>query len=143
MIEVLETPTREEQKVAKSTLEQMEKTKAKIFLSFGGGDSSVAVPQRVVRYLKHMLNNMAHGKGFSLVLEEEDISTQEAADILHVSRPHLVKLLEQGDIPFQKVGRHRRVRISDLQEYERKQNLVRLRQLDFLARQSQELNMGY
>ncbi len=145
MIETLELPTREEQKTAKTTLDEMKKMSPKapkVFISFGSG-TSFAVPKRMVKYLKFMLSSMADGKGFQLVLEEEEISTQAAADMLNISRPHLVKLLEQGDIPFQKTGKHRRVKLKDLQEYERKLQVTRNSQLDFLARQGQHLKMGY
>ncbi|MES2330529.1 MAG: helix-turn-helix domain-containing protein [Bacteroidota bacterium] len=119
------------------------KTAPKMFISFGSEGTSFAVPKRMLKYLESMLSSMADGKGFRLILEDENLSTQEAADMLNVSRPHLVKLLEQGDIPFQKVGKHRRVKLTDLQEYERKLQTVRNNQLDFLARQGQDLNMGY
>ncbi|MDD2792150.1 MAG: excisionase family DNA-binding protein [Sediminibacterium sp.] len=59
------------------------------------------------------------------------------------SRPHLVKLLEQGAIPFHKVGKHRRVKLKDLQTYEGRQQSIRNRELDFLVKQGQGLNMGY
>jgi len=91
----------------------------------------------------YMLSSMADGKGFRLILGDEDLSSQEAADILHVSRPFLIKLLEQGQIPFQKVGKHRRVKLKDLHAYEERQQALRNQQLDYLAQQAQELNMGY
>lgn len=147
MKEVLDLPTREEQRTAKTTLEEIKKisgkTRPKAFISFGPDGTSFAVPRRVIKYIEYMLSSMADGKGFRLILEEEELSTQEAADMLNVSRPHLVKLLEQGAIPFQKVGKHRRVKLKDLQAYEGRQQAIRSRQLDFLAKQGQKLNMGY
>jgi excisionase family DNA binding protein len=147
MIEILKTPTREERKTAKLTLEEIKKLsgkmQSKMFISFGPGGSSFAVPKRMIKYLEQMLSSMADGKGFRLIVDDENLSTQEAADILNVSRPHLVKLLEQGEIPFQKVGKHRRVKMADLQVYERKLQDIRNTQLDFLAKQGQKLNMGY
>ena len=146
MTEVLEIPTLEEQKTAKATLDGMKQTNPdshpKVFISYGEG-SSFAIPQRMIKYLTYMLSSMADGKGFRLIMGDEDLSSQEAADILHVSRPFLIKLLEQGQIPFQKVGKHRRVKLKDLHAYEERQQALRNQQLDYLAQQAQELNMGY
>lgn len=146
MTEILEIPTLEEQKTAKATLNRMRQSnpdsQPTVFISIGEG-SSYAVPQRITKYLTSMLSSMADGKGFRLILGDEYLSTQEAADILHVSRPFLIKLLEKGQIPFQKVGKHRRVALKDLHVYEERQQALRNQQLDYLAQQAQALNMGY
>jgi excisionase family DNA binding protein len=63
--------------------------------------------------------------------------------MLNVSRPHLIKLLEEGQIPYKKVGSHRRIELKDILEYEDRQKKNRKTQLDFLAQQAQELNLGY
>ena len=68
---------------------------------------------------------------------------QQAAGLLQVSRPHLVKLLEEGLIPFRKVGSHRRLLLRDILSYEAQQKERRLDHLRFLAQQAQELNLGY
>ena len=86
---------------------------------------------------------MADGKGISVVPTDASISTQQAADRLTVSRPHLIKLLEGGVIPFKKVGSHRRILLEDLLAYEARQKAVRRERLQFLAGQAQELNLGY
>jgi excisionase family DNA binding protein len=86
---------------------------------------------------------MAEGKSLTLIPSDSEVSTQQAADILNVSRPHLVKLLEKGYIPFKKVGSHRRIELKDIVTYEEKQKKNRKDQLDFLSRQAQELNLGY
>lgn len=71
------------------------------------------------------------------------ISIQQAADILNVSRPHVVKLLEEGIIPFKKVGSHRRMLLEDVLVYANHQKETRKENLQFLTQQAQELNLGY
>ncbi len=147
MNEVLVTPSKMEQKVAKQVLMKLETChddQSKIFVSIGG--TRVLMPARVVRYLKLMMMNMAEGKGFELILDgdqDEELSTQQAADRLKVSRPYFIKLLEQGSIPFSKVGKHRRVKLKDLLVYETKQAELREQQLKLLATQAQEIGLGY
>ncbi|NJM25300.1 MAG: helix-turn-helix domain-containing protein [Bacteroidia bacterium] len=86
---------------------------------------------------------MAEGKSISVVPSDSEVSTQQAADILNVSRPHIVKLLEQGAIPFKKVGSHRRILFEDLIAYNEKFQEVRNEKLKSLAKQAQMLNLGY
>ena len=73
----------------------------------------------------------------------KELTTQEAADLLHVSRPHLVKLLDEGTIDHYKVGTHRRVRIEDVLAYRERRATVRREKLDELTRLSEELEGGY
>ncbi len=74
---------------------------------------------------------------------EKELSTQTAANLLGVSRPYFIKLVEKGEIPFHKVGKHRRVFAADVLDYKAKIHLAREKTLRKLTRQSQKLNMGY
>lgn len=106
-------------------------------------DADIAIPNRAFSLLSDILSKMADGKPVSVISAETQITTQQAADILHVSRPFVVKLLETGEIPFSKVGSHRRILLKDVLEYEQGQQNIRKKQLAFLSKQAQNLNMGY
>ena len=90
-----------------------------------------------------ILSNMAEGRSIYLLPSDSEISTQHASELLNVSRPHLVKLLEDGIIPFHKVGSHRRILLNDLLSYQRKLKEQRRKSLDSLAQQAQDLKLGY
>lgn len=83
--------------------------------------------------LLDVLRLVASGRGFTLVPLKAELTTKQAADYLNVSRPHLVKLLEVGTIPFHKVGRHRRVLAEELFAYRDKRNEERRGALDAMA----------
>ena len=72
-----------------------------------------------------------------------EITTQQAADLLLVSRPFLIKILENGEIPFRRVGKHRRIRLVDVVSYKDKIDAKRLETLEKLSADAQELNLGY
>jgi excisionase family DNA binding protein len=103
----------------------------------------ITVPKKALVFLFAVLENMAQGKSITLISSESEITTQQAADILGVSRPHLVKLLESGEIHFKKAGSHRRILLKDLIDFKHKQARLREEQLEFLAKQAQSLKMGY
>ena len=108
-----------------------------------GGKETLVLPASAVRLLQKILAEMALGKSVTLAPLEAELSTQQAADILYVSRPFLVKLLEQQEIPFRKVGTHRRIMLQDVIAYKQRIDGKRREALRELAAQAQELNMGY
>lgn len=107
------------------------------------GDDRIVVPMKAMKLLAEILNQMAQGNAFALMPVGYMLTTQQAADLLNVSRPYFVKLLEQGEIQFSKAGRHRRVKHEDLVAYMRKIDEESNEAMVALAEQAQELDMGY
>ena len=107
------------------------------------GNRDVTVPVTAIRMLVDILSEMAKGNAVSLVTIHAELTTQEAADFLNVSRPFLVKLLEKGEIAFRKVGVRRKILFKDLVEYQQKTRHESNQALDELASQAQKLDMGY
>lgn len=103
----------------------------------------ITIPKKALTLLVAILSHMSEGKSITVIPSESEISTQQAADMINVSRPHLVKLLESGKIPFKKVGSHRRILLKDLINYENELKKTRAEQLKFLSEQAQDLNLGY
>ncbi|PIG93469.1 helix-turn-helix domain-containing protein [Gloeocapsopsis sp. IPPAS B-1203] len=106
-------------------------------------DETVVVPAEAFRLFVDILVQMANGNAVTLIPIHAELTTQEAADILNVSRPYLVGLLESREIPYRKVGTRRRVRYQDLIDYKNKIDAARMQILEELTNQAEELNMGY
>jgi len=148
---LIEKPTKADQKIARQSFAGLKKVtglrKARhgegVNIVFRNSDTQVIVPERALFLLEEILENMAAGKTITLIPSDSELSTQQAAEMLQVSRPHLVKLLEEGEIPFKKVGSHRRIRLDDLTAYSTRLKKTRSEKLAFLAKQAQELNLGY
>lgn len=103
----------------------------------------VAVPLSALRLLDTILEANANGHAMTVVPAHEELTPNQAAELLGVSRPYLVKLLDEGAIPFRRVGAHRRIRAEALSRYQQAEEERQLQTLAALQAQAQELNMGY
>lgn len=103
----------------------------------------ITLPESAIRILIAGLAEIGKGNGVRLVPQHSELTTQEAGEILNLSRPYVVRLLDEGKIPSHKVGTHRRVRIDDVLAYKKKSDADRLDALKTLVEEAQELDMGY
>lgn len=101
----------------------------------------IELPADIVSVLIDILETMASGRGVTLIPENAELTTVEAATVLNISRPFLIKLLEEGKIPYRKVGKHRRMSMEDILAFKSKSDYKRELVLDELATQAQELGM--
>lgn len=106
-----------------------------------GETRSVELPTSVVRLMVDVLAEIGQGNAVSIIPIHAELTTQEAADLLNVSRPYFVQLLEKKEIPFRKVNTHRRVRYEDVMAYKDRIDSDRRKALDELAALSQEMGL--
>jgi excisionase family DNA binding protein len=144
------TPSAADAKLAQESSRKLAKllgAKKKMRLCIRAGnepEETVAVPRAAFRLLADILTEMARGNAVTLIPVHAELTTQQAADLLNVSRPYLIDLLEKGQIPYRKVGTHRRVLFQDLMAYKQKTDAARLHALEELSALDQELGgMGY
>jgi excisionase family DNA binding protein len=104
---------------------------------------TVELPTSALRLLVDILTELADGNAVKVVPIHAELTTQEAADLLNVSRPHLVKLLESGELPFHRAGKHRRIRFVDLMTFKAAREKSSAAAMEELARQAQTLHLGY
>ncbi|MFI7062589.1 helix-turn-helix domain-containing protein [Kribbella sp. NPDC050124] len=99
------------------------------------------VPRSAVELLARILAHMAAGQGVSVVPADAELTTQQAADLLNVSRPFLIGLLDAGEIEYRKVGKHRRIRADSLLDYKRTDDQRRREAADELTALGQEMGL--
>lgn len=108
-----------------------------------GQEKPLELPAGAVALLMEILEAMAAGRGVTLVPENAELTTVQAADVLNISRPFLIKLLDEKLLPHRKVGKHRRIRLEDVMAYKARIDREREAVLDQLTRDAQDQDMGY
>jgi excisionase family DNA binding protein len=135
-------PTEQErpniEKVDKFLMQQVEASFTKLMSSSG---EEVELPESVFHLLRQLVHDLAQGNTVMIVPGHRELTTQEAADLLNVSRQYLVEVLKAGDIPFTLVGTHRRVHLDDLMEYKNRRDAERREGLSLLTKKSQQLGL--
>lgn len=137
-------PTAEETKLATESSRVLARLKGNEQLKVRLDDGQeFALPRSATRLLSHILTEMSYGNAVTIIPVHAEMTTQEAANYLNVSRPHLVSLLERDEMPYHKVGTHRRIKFHVLQEYKNKMAGESRDAREELAREAQELDLGY
>jgi excisionase family DNA binding protein len=138
-------PTKADSALAKVSSQQLAahlgNAGLRLELKTGTTSEELVLPPSALRLLVRILTEIGQGNAVALTPIRAELTTQQAADLLNVSRPHLVKLLDEGAIPSRKVGSHRRVELEDLLVYKRDYLAKRHAALDELQALSQELDM--
>jgi len=133
----------EEREIARISSKKLAKFRNKALKIQLGGKSECSIPASAIPLLAEMLSVMAEGQAVTIVPVQAELTTQQAAEVLGVSRPFLVKLLDDGEIPHRLVGTHRRVLLNDVLEYRRQTDRNRETTLEELAAEAQKLGLGY
>jgi excisionase family DNA binding protein len=135
-------PSAEDMRVARCAADKLAKagTRDTPRLRIGDG-GNIELPASAMAILADVLEHFAEGRAVVLATREFEVSTQRAADILNVSRPYLVELLESGKIPFRRVGTHRRIRLDDVLAYQTEMRARTARALDELTALSEEMGL--
>ena len=109
--------------------------------SENGKEESLLIPSVAYELLIDILSQISQGNAVTVVPVQAELSTQQAANLLNVSRPYLIKLLESKEIPYRKIGKHRRILAQDLYQYKADIDAKRSQSLDELTALTEELNL--
>ncbi len=109
----------------------------------GPDGSEVEIPESAFAALRAVVRDMAQGLTITLIPHDKELTSKEAADILGVSRPFLVRLLDRGEIPYHRVGTHRRLRVEDVLAYRELRAKRRREHLRTLTELSEQVEGGY
>jgi excisionase family DNA binding protein len=136
-------PSEGDQKLASESVHRLAKVarKGRTLRLTPEGQEPVELPPAAVQLLMRLLSEMAQGHALTLIPFHAELTTQNAADLLGVSRPFIVKQVEDGKLSHHMVGTHRRIYFKDLMDYKRQMEKSRHSALDELAAESQRLNL--
>ncbi len=141
-MEQLLLPSERDSSLAETSRQLLSKYgKKDMKLRIEGKEDTLLLPASVVRLLQRILNEMAEGNAVTLVSLEAELSTQQAAEVLNVSRPFVVKLLDAAELPHRMVGTHRRVFLKDVLKYKEKMCRQSREALQDLAKVSQDMGL--
>jgi excisionase family DNA binding protein len=139
-------PSKEDAKIATESSRRLARfgRPRKVRLQIGDkSEDLVTIPLSAYRLLADILTEMSKGNAVTFIPIHAELTTQQAADLLNVSRPFLIGLLSKGELPFRAVGSHRRIKFEDVLDYKRRMQERGEKALDELAAQAQELKLGY
>jgi len=149
-MEALKLPTRKEQRIAQESKEilnriagKLKRSSKEIEIEISGENDTIKIPASALKHLNTIIDLTAQGQAITVNPVDAEITTQEAANLLNVSRPFVVKLLEERKIPHKMVGSHRRIKLKDLLVYKQQMEKEREEALTELTRISQELGLDY
>lgn len=138
------TPSEDDSILARDSSRQLVRfTRSNLSVRIEDTGETIVLPASAVRLLVDLLSAMADGNAVTLIPIHAELTTQQAADLLGVSRPFIVKQIEDGVMPHRKVGTHRRILFRDLMAYKKATEASRERVLDELAKDAQDLDLGY
>lgn len=150
MLNVQSLPTAEEVALAKLSSQELSavlETNGEIqdfnVVGKDGETHQVKMPASAVKLMIEVLTQLGQGNSVNITPIHAELTTQEAADILNMSRPTLIKLLDSGDIPHSRTGNRRKVAFVDVMNYKQDIDAKRLASLDELTALDQELGLGY
>jgi len=138
--EPIVAPEEERSSIA-SIEEYLESSRGQAAKLVGPSKDGVPIPSSLRQVLVAAARQLADGNGVSIIPMTAEVTTQQAADVLNVSRPFVIGLLDKGKIPFHKVGTHRRIRLKDLLAYRRRRDAARRAVIERLAAEAQELGI--
>lgn len=131
----------EEEEQALRALESLLSQRDASFRIVGAQGAQAVLPESAVTLLRQIAHDLAQHKQVAIVPVSHALTTQEAADLLNVSRPYLIRLLDQGAMPFTKTGAHRRIALDDVLRYKAQRDAERKRTLDELSQLNQEIGL--
>ena len=131
----------EERSSIASIEEYLDSKRGRAAKLLGPGKDGMPIPSSLRQVLVAAARELAEGHGVSIVPVTAEVTTQQAGDLLNVSRPFVIGLLEKGEIPFHKVGTHRRIRLQDLLAYRGRRDSARRAVIDRLTSEAQELGI--
>ncbi len=113
------------------------------YVVVGADGHHIELPASALEALQKVVEAMSRGESVTVIPHDKQLTSQEAAEVLSVSRPHLIKLLNRGELPFHRVGTHRRIKIEDVLAYRQRRDAERRAALAELTRLSEDLSGGY